>query len=304
MNAFPPLEQPVTSFGGTVAGDSVYIYGGHKGGAHAYSDKSQAHTLLRLNLKKPEAWETLVEGPPLQGLALVAHAGKVYRLGGFTAKNKEGEEHDLWSQASAAVFDPGTGNWTDLPPLPEPRSSFDAAVVGDAIYVAGGWQMAGEADSVWHKTAWKLNLKEKQLKWEALPAPPFQRRAVALAAFDGKLFVIGGMDSEGTIYRRTDIFDPATKQWAQGPELPKKENMTGFGSAAFATGGALYVSTIDGDLYRLSQDQKAWQHTKQLPTARFFHRMLPVSDSSLIIIGGASMERGKFKAVEKIDVKQ
>jgi len=303
MTVFPPLTQPVTSFGGAVAGDYVYIYGGHKGGAHAYSNKLQGNTLLQLNLADPKKWVELATGPRLQGLALVGHGKKIYRLGGFTAKNKAGEENDLWSQSSVAVYDPATDKWTDMPPLPEPRSSFDAAVIGDTIYVAGGWQLAGEAESVWHKTAWKLDLTAKAPAWQALPAPPFTRRALALAAYDNKLFVIGGMDDQGEIYRQTAIFDPATSKWSTGPEIPAKGGMTGFGSSAFATGGVLYVSTIDGDLYKLSGDQSKWQHVKQLPTARFFHRMLPTSDSGLMMIGGASMESGKFKAVENIDVK-
>ena len=37
-----------------------------------------------------------------------------------------------------ARFDPESNSWEDLPPLPEGRSSLDAAVVGDTLYVVGG----------------------------------------------------------------------------------------------------------------------------------------------------------------------
>src|SRR5690606_6861170 len=121
--------------------------------------KEQSKELTRLDLKQGK-WETLAEGPPLQGLAMVAHDGKLYRVGGFTAKNDEGEDHDLWSQDSFASFDLQEGKWQDLPSLPEPRSSHDAAVVGDTLYVAGGWSMQGGDEAHWHTTAWKLDLTQ------------------------------------------------------------------------------------------------------------------------------------------------
>jgi N-acetylneuraminic acid mutarotase len=292
----------VTSFGGAVAGDYLYVYGGHTGHAHSYSFAEQGHELRRLNLRKPKAWEVVAEGPHLQGLALVAHGEKLYRLGGFTAKNKEGEEHDLWSQDDAAVFDLADKKWHELPPLPEPRSSHDAAVVGDTLYVVGGWQLQGDKDSVWHDTAWSLDLTAKQPEWKPLPKPPFQRRALSLAAHEGKLYAIGGMQKEGGPSTRVDVFDPASGKWSQGPSLIG-EPMEGFGNSAFATDGRLYASTIHGNLQQLSEDGKAWKTVRKMPTARFFHRMLPIAQGEFVIVGGANMGSGKFAELEVIEVK-
>ncbi len=315
-----PLKQSVTSFGGAILDGNVYIYGGHTGSAHSYSNEEQGRTVLRLNLKSGR-WKELAEGPALQGLALVAHGEKLYRIGGFTAKNAEGEEHDLWSQGSVAAFDLESNEWTEMPSLPEPRSSFDACVLGDTIYVIGGWQLAGEDDSTWHKTAWSMDLSAEKPEWKALPTPPFQRRALAVAAHDGKVFAIGGMQETGGPTTRVDVFDPKSGQWSQGPSLVMAEEpaekdegegnrrrgrfsggMTGFGASAFATGGRLYTSTIKGDLQRLSKDGSKWEIIAQTPTARFFHRMLPLDDSRLIVVGGASMAVGKFDEVEVLNV--
>ncbi len=298
----PAIPSKVTSFGGAVSDGYLYIYGGHTGRAHSYSHEEQGHTLRRLNLRQPEKWEDVVEGPHLQGLALVAHKGKLYRLGGFTAKNKSGEDRDLWSQDSVARFDPATKKWTDMPPLPEPRSSFDAAVLGDSIYVIGGWKLQGDEDSQWHKSAWKLDLSAEKPVWESLPEPPFERRALAVAAFDGKLFAVGGMQHEGGPSRKVDVFDTRTQKWSQIEAIPG-ERMAGFGCSAFATGGRLYVSTLDGGLLRLADDQEHWEEVGELPTARFFHRMLPYSDDSLLMVGGANMGIGKFEEVEILQVK-
>jgi hypothetical protein len=298
---FPDIPELVTSFGAAIANGALYVYGGHTGQAHAYSNEEQARTLRRLDLKNPKVWESLGTGPGLQGLAMVAHRGKLYRIGGFTAKNKEGAKHDLWSLADVACYDIGAKKWNELSPLPEPRSSFDAAVLGDAIYVVGGWQLAGDADRVWHKTAYVLDLAAETPRWQPLPEPLFQRRALSVAAHDGRIYAIGGMQPEGGPTTRVEVYDPADGKWSSGPEL-LGEKMDGFGSSAFATGGRLYVSTYSGKLQRLSEDGKSWELVKQLENDRFFHRLLPLSDSQLITLGGASMQSGNFAAVETIEL--
>lgn len=299
---YPPIPELVTSFGAAIAGDALYVYGGHTGEAHSYYQEAQANTLRRLNLKNPRKWESLGKGNGLQGLAMVAHDGKLYRIGGFMAKNQRGEEQSLWSQAGVSCFDPKTKQWTEVAPLPEPRSSFDAAVLGDKIYVVGGWSMQGDKESTWHQTAHVLDLGQQQAAWEPLPAPTFQRRALSVAAHQGKVYAIGGMQPEGGPTTRVDVYDPITKSWSEGPRLIGK-GMDGFGSSAFATGGRLYVSTYSGDLQRLAPDGKSWEVLRKLPTARFFHRMLPFSKDALVIVGGANMSIGKFEAIEIIPVR-
>lgn len=292
-----PIPQTVTSFGAAVLENAVYAYGGHTGGAHSYCEADQERHLRKLDLSTGE-WSVLSEGPGLQGLALVAHDQSLYRIGGFTARNADGEDHDLWSTDEVAAFDLKTRQWRTIAALPEPRSSFDAAVLGDTIYVIGGWQLVGGSDSKWHTTAWAMDLKAETPSWTALPTPPFQRRALAVAAFDGRIFAIGGMQQDGGPSRQVDIFDPETGLWTTGPEIIGEDGMTGFGASAFATGGHLYVSTIKGTLQKLADDQTRWDVISQTPTARFFHRMLPLDNSRLLMVGGASMSVGKFEDID------
>ena len=316
VSSLQDLPQPVTSFGAAVVDKALYMYGGHTGSAHSYSTQEQSNQLTRLDLQTGE-WNTVIDGPHLQGLALVTHGGKLYRIGGFTAKNAEGEDHDLWSQNSVACFDPAAGQWTELPSLPECRSSHDAAVVGDCIYVVGGWSMQGE-DKQWHTTAWKMDLSQEEKSWQAIKAPPFQRRALAAAAHGGKLYVVGGMQEEGGPTTAVGIYDPATDSWSDGPSLVVKTapegkkgggrgrmssgGMTGFGASAFATGGSLYVTTVQGTLQQLAADGSAWKIVSKEVTPRFFHRLLPVDAKHLVAVGGANMSIGKFEKVDVIEV--
>jgi len=297
---FPVVPETVTSFGAAFTDGKLYVYGGHTGSAHHYSNEGQANTLHVLDLAN-KTWSEAATGPKLQGLAMVTHGGKLYRLGGFTAKNEEGEDHDLWSQTSFASFDLATQKWTDLAPLPERRSSFDAAVLDDKIYVVGGWALQGEEGNEWRETAWTWDLNAKNPEWTAIPNPPFTRRALSLAAYQGKIYAIGGMQETGGPTTRTAIYDPKTEQWTEGPRLIGS-SMTGFGTSSFAVGDRLYVSTYDGTLQTLAKDGKSWELQGNLPNARFFHRMVPIDDQHLIFVGGSNMQSGKFEEVEVLKV--
>lgn len=298
----PDLPQGITSFGGAIVADTLFAYGGNYGSAHAYHRKGQSNDLWSLNLAAPNEWKKLARGPRLQGLAMVQHKGLLYRVGGFTAKNKEGEDEDLQSQSGVSRYNPQDGSWQDMPALPEPRSSMDAAVVGDVLYVAGGWNMPGRGgDAHWHTTAWSMDLSAKELNWKAIAEPPFVRRALSLAAWNGKLYCIGGMRQEGGPSTEVDVYDPETDSWAKGPAL-LGSGMDGFGNSSFASGGSLFASTLSGSLQRLSADGSTWEFVAQMENPRFFHRMLPWRDSKLISVGGGNMKVGKVTELDVVQV--
>lgn len=291
-----PLEKGITSLGAAVVGEDLYIFGGHFGGAHHYSTEGQSGEFRKLSLAKPGAWEVLPAGPKLTGLALVAHAGKLYRIGGFAAKNDESKKQDLWSQDGFAAFDIAAGKWTDLPALPAGRSSHDAAVLDGKLYVVGGWNMAGDKETSWHTKGLVCDLASPTLEWKEFDVP-FKRRAVSLAAFNGKIYVIGGMQEEGSTTTRTDVYDPASQTWAEGPAL-QGNSMDGFGTSSFAVGDKLLVSTMSGSVQQLSADGKSWNLVGQLKQPRFFHRLLATPKAEAVIVGGASMTTGKTVELE------
>lgn len=297
VTELPTLPDAVTSFGAaTTKAGHLYVYGGHKGDAHHYSEEGQSNTLLRLNLKKPTKWETLPGGPRLQGLAMVTDGEKLYRMGGFSALNKDEEKQKLSSQTSVAVFDPKTDKWTDLTPLPEPRSSFDAVYHDGKIYVAGGWNMQPDGKT-WLETALVADLKSSPLEWKELPKPPFQRRAISLAAAGDWIVSVGGMQSNNKTTRDVSLFNIRTGKWSAGPELPGESGMSGFGSSSFAIGKRIFTSTFDGKVLELAEDHKSWKTIKTMEEGRFFHRMVPMSDKALLLISGANMEVGKYNDI-------
>jgi N-acetylneuraminic acid mutarotase len=300
----PELPFGITSFGAAGIGDSIYVFGGHTGTAHSYWNTSQSNQLLRWNLSASDgSWEVVSEGPHrLQGLAMVAHGTRLILVGGFFAKNEEGEPHELFSQDQVAVFDTATDTWSELPNLPSARSSHDAIVHDDKLYVVGGWNMSGPDATQWHDTALVMDLKAAMPKWEQLPNPGFNRRALALAAFDGKIFAVGGMERQGGPTRKTSVFDPLTQQWSDGPELLGTEGMVGFGASSWPIDGRLVTTTYDGSVQVLSADHKSWLAVGKTDDARFFHRMLPYRAGHLVLVGGSNMESGKFLQPEVLRI--
>ena len=299
----PDVPDAITSFGAaTTNAGHVYIYGGHKGGAHKYNIEGQSNAFLRLDTKKSGSkLENLPTGPKLQGLALVTDGTRLFRVGGFTALNKGDEKAKLKSQASFAMFDPKTNKWTDLAPMPTPRSSFDAVVHKNHLFVIGGWNMQPE-DSTWATTALVADLKASPITWKELPKPPFQKRALSVAAVGDSIYAIGGMQEKGGPTKAVSVFNTKTSKWSEGPELPGKSGMAGFGSSSFAIGNQLFASTYEGKLLELSADGKQWKTLKTFEEGRFFHRMIPMNKSALLMISGANMEIGKYSDVIVVPV--
>ena len=255
---FPPLPKAVSSFGAVVMDGWLYVYGGHSGKTHQYSTETVIGTFQRLKLSDPTAWEKLPSGPALQGLALVAYQGKIYRIGGMQPRNQPGEKADNNSLTTCERYDPESKKWQALPDLPEGRSSHDAVVVGDKLVVIGGHKMNGAGKKTeWHTTTVVLDLKQKALKWEAVKQP-FQRRALTTAAYDGKVYVIGGLTEDAGTALTVNIFDPAKNVWTTGPDIPGPQR-NGFTPASCVAGGRLYVSPADGKLYRLAAKGDFWE---------------------------------------------
>ena len=284
--AFPDLPKPVSSFGAVACDGFVYVYGGHSGKVHSYSSDTTLNTFHRLKIADPVKWEELPGGKHLQGLALVEHGGRVIRVGGMEPRHKAGDKTDIHSTASVQSFDPKAKTWSDLPDLPAPRSSHDAAVVGDTLVVVGGWAMAAGKTSEWATDTLTLNLADPKAKWASVKQP-FVRRALSVAAHDGKVYAVGGLLEDGGTDHSVNVFDPKSGKWTDAAKLPG-DRMNAFTPAVIAAGGKLYANPADGKLYRLAGDK--WEDVSAVTAARYVHRMVPLPDGKLLVLGGASKD--------------
>ena len=308
--AVAPLPAPLASFGGAVADGWLYVYGGHTGEPHAHSAANLSKHFRRIRIAGGKEWEELPMQTPLQGVPMVAHGGRLYRIGGLNARNATTDvDEDMQSTDEFASFDPQSQKWTALAPLPVARSSHDAVVIGDKLYVVGGWMLKGPSPGEWQRELLMYDFAKPQAAgapggnaWQKLPAMPNSRRAVAAGEWQGKLVVIGGIDEDGAVSREATIFDPATGKWSDGPQLPEGD-LAGFGASAWNLGGRLYVSGLPGVLYRLSEDGSKWEEAARLKTPRFFHRLLPGVEPNTLLAVAGSAEDGHVADVEELSVR-
>jgi N-acetylneuraminic acid mutarotase len=153
-------------------------------------------------------------------------------------------------------------------------------IVDHTLYVIGGWALhGGMNDNTWHGTMLTADLTQPVLAWQSVPVP-FQVRAHGLAALSGKLYVLGGLDPDGS----TDAvhrYDLATGHWSDGPALPK-DNLT---SRAAVWHGRLYANGADGNLYRLAADEQSWELAGAVQFPRLFHEMVS-SERGPLVLGG------------------
>jgi outer membrane protein assembly factor BamB len=303
----PELPQAATSFGAAVADGWVYVYGGNSGKAHEFHRECIKGDFFRLNLSNGKEWEKLPSDRPLLGAAMASYQGSIYRIGGMEARNEKGARNDIHSTKEVVRYVPASGQWESLPDLPDQRSSHDVAVLDNILYVAGGWKLTGggsrdaeDSSGEWHKTMLSLDLANPTKGWTSIPQP-FQRRALAVVAHENRLWFIGGMDSSDEPSLAVDWYEPKSGKWGKGADLPKSK-MAGFGIAACSAGGEVLASPLSGQVYAIRDNGARWEELTKLAKPRFFHRMLPATADSVVVVGGSD-RKGQIRDLELVSLK-
>ncbi len=106
--------------------------------------------------------------------------------------------------------------------------------------------------------------------WQTVSAAPAELTEVAVTAHDGRIWVAGGLRSDGTASDAVFIFDPATDQWANGPRLPEAVHhaqLVSTGAALVLVGG--YVGNDPtSTVLRLDNGADGWSPGPPLPEPR------------------------------------
>lgn len=279
---------PVTSFGACVSDGWLYTLGGYHGRPHDYSREAQSGLLMRLSLDQGHDSEVLEHQlAGLQSVELVEYDGQILRVGGMRALNASDEPQSMVSLDEVARWNATEQCWQVIASLPSGRSSHAAAVVGDELFVVGGWNIDGDLGwlSTFHEQTWVLDL-EGSAGWRSIETP-FARRALDIAPLEGQLVAVGGMTEEDGVSARVDVLDIASGVWSRAPDLPKQ----GFGvavcTAPVAGSERVFASCGSGMIWSWSPGQQSWAPHAQLLFPRIFHEL--VSDGSeLIVVGGIS----------------
>ena len=157
--------------------------------------------------------------PAAYGVSLTTPEG-VLCIGGGDANRHFSDAYTLrWDGQRLSAF--------PAPPLPKPCAFMSGAVVGDAVYVAGGIETPPATTCL--DTFWSLDLRADPRRWTQLPPCPGGPRMLAAAgAADGAFYLFSGTslspDADGKPVRQylRDAwrYTPAAG-WTRLPDLPR-----------------------------------------------------------------------------------
>jgi hypothetical protein len=204
-------------------------------------------------------------------------------------------------QAAPAVSLAGipVGRWTALPATPHSRGEVSGALVGDSIYVVGGFDPTG------HTTALVERLNLRTGRWstsQPLPQPLNHMNAVG---YGGKLYVVGGYGQPGDTSAGAVAnfwrYDPATGRWQAMPRAPLARAAAGaavLGHRLYVAGGRSDTLTTISTLAIFDFDTGRWSVGPSLHHARE-HVAGVAADGSMWILGGRAVGLGNFADVER-----
>jgi N-acetylneuraminic acid mutarotase len=190
--AIAPVPEKRTAGAAVAFNGKIYFIGGSTDIAGPDGKVQTAGLVVGLNEAYDPAtnkWETHKAMPtPRNHPAIGAINGKIYLIGGrITANNIGGmvaSNTDVVEE-----YNPMTDSWRAMNRMPTPRSGEGWATYEGKIYVAGGEEKNYHIEGP---------LRDVEVfdpaanDWYRLPSMPTARHGVNVAAYGGKLFVIGG----------------------------------------------------------------------------------------------------------------
>ena len=181
------------------------------------------------------AW---VEGPKLAGdrdeprTAVIG--GDAYLVGGTTQVIHTANERLLLTASNSLTrFDPASGRYTELAPLPEALNHVGIVDYRGKLYVLGGY--GRRVDSHTGKKFFRYDPSTD--RWSRLPDMPEPRAAMAVGAIGGKLIVAGGARDRVPL-ATTYAYDFASHRWSRLPDMGSRREHVG-------------KAVLDGKLYVL-----------------------------------------------------
>jgi N-acetylneuraminic acid mutarotase len=177
--------------------------------------------------------------------------------------------------------------------MPLLRGAGIAVTLDDRIYVLGG---VGPEPEV------ALEYDPAADTWSRRAAMPAPREHLAAAAFDGRIYVVGGRWTEGNT-DRLEVYDPAADAWRALPSMPTPrgglaaaaldERIHVVGGEELGSGGSTFE---EHEVYEPATD--TWASASTPPSARHGLAAQAVEGRLYVIGGGETPGLSTDDAVE------
>lgn len=194
---------------------------------------------------------------------------RIYMVGGFAGSGSAGAAAEL------QIYSPAGDTWDFGAKMPVGLHHPNVAAAGGKLYVLGGCDhgTARPGTSPWRGSRHAFEYDPGADSWRALKPLPRSSAAGALLPWGGRLYLIGGVDTDGVVLDLVQEYDPATETWRERARMPKAREHIGAaaldsllyvaGGRETGTGG---VSITAFQAYDPVRDQ--WRTLPPLPTAR------------------------------------
>lgn len=233
----PPLE--MHHFQAVAHDGKVYVMGALTGG---YPDEQPIPNIYMYD----PASDSWTKGPEIpeerrRGAAgAFVHDGKFYLVNGIQNGHTNG--YVSWLD----MYDPGSGEWTQLADAPHQRDHVQAAVVNNKIVVAGGRTTSAETGQSLELTRPEVDVYDMESgTWTTLEQEiPTQRAGTTSVVLDGKLIVIGGESGAmEAAHHQAEALDLASGEWSSLPSLKQGRH----GTQAIVYDGKIYIAAGSGN---------------------------------------------------------
>ena len=189
-NTWDTIDTPHRSFALTVLTGKVVILGGVK---------KEGRTTSKVLVLENIQWKDYTEMPTARwGCTAISHHSVVVVVGGYKSGN---------TFSTTELFDEVTRQWFKCDDLPQPLRYPHSVIVGDRVYVLGGWT----ADNKSSTAVYAAPLCGHQLKWQRLVDTPC-RGSAAVGLNNKYLLAVGGNDIH--------VLNSMTTTWMTTATLP------------------------------------------------------------------------------------
>ncbi len=192
-----------------------------------------------------------------------------------------------------------SGRWTTEPDAPLSRGEVSAALVGNVVYVVGGF------DASRHTTNAVERLDLRSGRWSRSPPLPEPLNHMNAVGYGGALYVVGGYsqagDTSAGAVRSFWRFDPSTAHWSAMPAAPLARAAAGasvLDHHLYVAGGRSDTLTTISTLAIFNFDTGSWSLGPPLHHARE-HVAAVVADGAVWLLGGRALGQGNFTDVER-----
>ena len=245
-----------------------------------------------IDQRAPGRWTYLTPMPTArQEVAVAAYDGRVWVIGGF-GNNAQPVD-------TVETFDPALNLWEVRPSLPVPVHHAAAAVVGDRLFVIGGYT-GGRVR--WTALDTVYELVPARQAWEPRAAMPTPRGALAVAVLDDRVHALGG--GAERVSNAHEVYDPAANRWTAANAMPTARDhlaAVAFQGRVWALGGrASFIGEQYANVEIYDPASDSWRTGVPLPIGRGGLAAAALADRILVFGGEAPLRI--FNATEMWEV--